>query len=281
MKDWIEKILSFLGDVIKFISPVLTFLLGIFYERMKLKKKSKNSEQIIYAKLTYFLATFISYSLKCYMFMFFRIISGLYWDISKMSKLESQRESIKDNPSYRSRIEAIEKGIKDLKEKIGELVISIPNNKKSIDERFNWIFALSKKYEKSFPKEIVEEIKDLQESIEDFCGKLEEFHKGLIDGEFVKHFWKKYRSVKPEIEDIYFDVEFSKSIIQTLTDLEDFDNELIKEVINILSEMARLSSKKSKYSYPYLCSDFIKEIKPLILKIDEILEKERARMSTF
>ena len=101
--------------------------------------------------------------------MFFRIISGLYWDISKMSKLESQRESIKDNPSYRSRIEAIEKGIKDLKEKIGELVISIPNNKKSIDERFNWIFALSKKYEKSFPKEIVEEIKDLQESIEGRC----------------------------------------------------------------------------------------------------------------
>jgi len=58
MKDWIEKILSFLGDVIKFISPVITFLLGIFYERIKLKKKSKNSKQIIYALYTQSLPTF-------------------------------------------------------------------------------------------------------------------------------------------------------------------------------------------------------------------------------
>jgi len=275
MKDWIENLYDFL---IKFLTSVITFLLDIFRERGKSKKKFENLKQIIYTKLTYFLAKFISYSLKCYMFMFFRIISGLYWNMSKMSKLESERESIKDNPSYRSRIEVIEKIIKDLEEKIGKLVISIPNGKKSIDEDFDWIFALSKKYEESFPKEIVKEIKDLQESIEDFYDKLEKFHKGLIDGEFVKHFWKKYRSIKPEIEDIYFDVEFSKLIIQTLTDLKDFDDELIKEVINILSEMGLLSSKKSKYSYPYLCSDFIKEIKPLILKIDEILEKERTNL---
>lgn len=275
MKDWIENVYDFL---IKFLTSVITFLLDIFRERGKSKKKFENLKQIIYTKLTYFLAKFISYSLKCYMFMFFRIISGLYWKVSKMSKLESQRESIKDNPSYRSRIEVIEKRIKDLEEKIGKLVISIPNDKKSIDEDFDWIFALSKKYEESFPKEIVKEIKDLKESIEDFCNKLEEFHKGLIDGGFVKHFWKKYRSIKPEIEDIYFNVECSELIIQTLTDLRDFDDELTKEVINILSEMALLSSKKSKYSYPYLCSDFIKEIKPLILKIDEILEKERTNL---
>jgi hypothetical protein len=66
----------------------------------------------------------------------------------------------------------------------------------------------------------------------------------------------------------------SKSITQSLIDLKDFDNGLTKEMINILGEMARLSNEKSKYSNPDFCIVFIKEIKPLILKIDKLLEKE-------
>jgi hypothetical protein len=272
MKDWIEKMLSFLGDVIKFVSPVITFLLGIFYERMKSKKKAKNLKQIILAKLIHFLATFILYSLKCYAQELVRKInsSRLSWDIFALEKQKRAKERLSNG----SNIKIVEETIKDLEKKIKGIVEFILYDKKSKDETFGWIFAISKKYEESFPKEIVKEIKDLQESIEDFYDKLEKFHKGLVGGEFVEHFQEKYRKVKPEIEDIYFDMEFSKLIIQTLTDLKDFDNELTKEVINILSEMARLSNKKSKYSDPDFCIEFIKEIKPLILKIDEILEKE-------
>jgi len=272
MKDLIEKMLSFLGDVIKFVSPVITFLLGIFYERMKSKKKAKNLKQIILAKLIHFLATFILYSLKCYAQELVRKINSnrLSWDIFALEKQKRAKERLSNG----SNIKIVEETIKDLEKKIKGIVEFILYDKKSKDETFGWIFAISKKYEESFPKEIVKEIKDLQESIEDFYDKLEKFHKGLVGGEFVEHFQGKYRKVKPEIEDIYFDMEFSKLIIQTLTDLKDFDNELTKEVINILSEMARLSNKKSKYSDPDFCIEFIKEIKPLILKIDEILEKE-------
>ena len=272
MKDWIEKMLSFLGDVIKFVSPVITFLLGIFYERMKSKKKAKNLKQIILAKLIHFLATFILYSLKCYAQELVRKINSnrLSWDIFALEKQKRAKERLSNG----SNIKIVEETIKDLEKKIKGIVEFILYDKKSKDETFGWIFAISKKYEESFPKEIVKEIKDLRESIEDFYDKLEKFHKGLVGGEFVEHFQGKYRKVKPEIEDIYFDMEFSKLIIQTLTDLKDFDNELTKEVINILSEMARLSNKKSKYSDPDFCIEFIKEIKPLILKIDEILEKE-------
>ena len=272
MKDWIEKMLSFLGDVIKFVSPVITFLLGIFYERMKSKKKAKNLKQIILAKLIHFLATFILYSLKCYAQELVRKINSnrLSWDIFALEKQKRAKERLSNG----SNIKIVEETIKDLEKKIKGIVEFILYDKKSKDETFGWIFAISKKYEESFPKEIVKEIKDLRESIEDFYDKLEKFHKGLVGGEFVEHFQEKYRKVKPEIEDIYFDMEFSKLIIQTLTDLKDFDNELTKEVINILSEMARLSNKKSKYSDPDFCIEFIKEIKPLILKIDEILEKE-------
>jgi len=271
MKDWVENVYDFL---IKFVSPVITFLLGIFYERMKLKKKSKNLKQIIFAELTQFLATFISYSLKCYMHRFVRSINVLSWDIFA---LENQKRA-KELPSNRSNIKTIEETIKDLEEKIGQRVIFIFNNKKSIDETFGWIFALSKKYEENFPKEIVKEIKDLQESIEDFYDKLEKFHEGLIDGEFVEDFLDKYRSIKPEASGIYFDMVLSKSITQSLIDLKDFDNGLTKEMTNILNQMTWLSSEKSKYSDPDSCIEFIEKIKPLIFKIDEVLEKERTNL---
>jgi hypothetical protein len=252
MKDWIEKILSFLGDVvIKFVSPVITFFLGIFYERMKLKKKAKNLKQIILAELIHFLATFILYSLKCYMYGLVRRINGILFASILYGGYE---EKLKKSAGF------------------------ILHDKKSKDETFGWVFALSKKYEESFPKEIVKEIKDIQESIEDFYDKLEKFHKGLIDGKFIEHLRKKYRSVKPEIEDIYFDMEFSKLIIQTLTDLKDYDHELTKEVINILSEIARLSNKKSNYVKPHSCTKFVEEVKSLAFKIDKLLEKERTNL---
>jgi hypothetical protein len=270
MKDWIEKMLSFLGDVIKFVSPVITFLLGVFYERMKLKKKSKNLKQIILAELTQFLATSISYSLKCYMYKFIKDVDKLY---SKIFGLENQKRA-KDHPSNRSIIKTIEETIIYLEKDVRQQVLLILNNKKFIDESLGWIFTLNKKYEENFPKEIVKEIKDLQESIEDFYDKLEKFHEGLIDGEFVEHFFNKYRNIKPEATGIYFDMVLSKSITQSLIDLKDFDNGLTKEMINILGEMARLSNEKSKYSNPDFCIVFIKEIKPLILKIDKLLEKE-------
>jgi uncharacterized membrane protein len=60
MKDWIEKVL------IGFVSSGIIFLLSIFYERMKSKKKAENSKKIILKELIYFLATSILYSLKCY-----------------------------------------------------------------------------------------------------------------------------------------------------------------------------------------------------------------------
>ncbi|MFZ8862921.1 MAG: hypothetical protein ACO2PP_20790 [Thermocrinis sp.] len=271
MKDWIEKMLSFLGDVIKFVSPVLTFLLGIFYERMKLKKKSKNLKQIIFEELTQFLATFISYSLKCYIR---RLINSIYGLESKIIALKHYK-SIKDEPFNRSRIKIIEERIRDLEKEIRQQIAPILNNRRQlIDETFGWIFALNKKYEENFSEKIVKEIKDLQESIKDFYDKLEKFHEGLIDGEFIRHFLNKYRSIEPEVTGIYFDMVLSKSITQSLIDLKDFDNGLTKEIINILSEMARLSNEKSKYSNPDFCIVFIKKIKPLIFKIDEILEKE-------
>jgi flagellar biosynthesis regulator FlaF len=273
MKDWIEKMLSFLGDVIKFISPVITFFLGIFYERMKLKKKVKNLKQIILKELLYFLATSILYSLKCYMHSkFVGSIEFLYWDISA---LESKRKKIKDEAFDRRRIETIERKIKDLEEKIERKVISILNNRKSIEELFGWIFALSKKYEESFPKEIVKYIKDLQDSIEDFYDKLEKFHKGLIDGEFVSHFREKYRSIKPEIEDIYFDMKLTN---QNLTDIKCFDKELTKEITEILNSITRLSNKKSNYVKPHSCTEFVEEVKSLVFKIDKLLEKERVNL---
>jgi hypothetical protein len=274
MKDWIEKILSFLGDVvIKFVSPVLTFLLGIICERMKSKKKSKNLKQIIFAELTQFLATFISYSLKCYIRGLINSLYGLEIKIIALKRYKS----IKDEPFNRSRIKIIEEKIRDLEKEIRQQIAPILNNRRQlIDETFGWIFALNKKYEEIFSEKIkiVKEIKDLQESIEDFYNKLEKFHEGLIDGEFIMHFLNKYRSIEPEVTGIYFDMVLSKSITQNLTYLEDFDNGLVKELSNILSELALLDSKKSKYSYPDFCIQFIKEIKPLILKIDEILEKE-------
>ncbi len=273
MNDWIEKILSFLGDVIKFVSPVITFLLGVFYERMKLKKKSKNLKQIILAELTQFLATFISYSLKCYIR---GLINSLYGLDSKILVLKYYK-SIKDKPLNRDHIKIIEEKIRNLEEEIRQYIAFIFNNRKQfIDETFDWIFALNKKYEENFSEKIkiVKEIKDLQESIEDFHDKLERFYEGLIGGEFIEHFLNKYRSIEPEVTGIYFDMLLSKSITQNLTYLEDLDNGLVKELINILSELALLGSKKSKYSDPDFCIKFIKEIKPLILKIDEILEKE-------
>jgi hypothetical protein len=184
-------------------------------------------------------------------------------------------ESIKDEPFNRSHIKIIEERIRDLEKEIRQQIAPILNTRRQfIDETFGWIFALNKKYEENFSEKIVKEIKDLQESIEDFYDKLEKFHEGLIDGEFIRHFWNKYRSIEPEVTGIYFDMVLSKSITQSLTDLKDFDNGLVKELINILSELALLGSKKSKYSYPGFCIEFIKEIKPLIFKIGEILEKE-------
>jgi hypothetical protein len=263
--------LSFLGDVIKFVSPVITFLLGIFYERMKLKKKAKNLKQIILAELTQFLATFISYSLKCYIR---RLINSIYGLDSKIVALKHYK-SIKDEPFNRSHIKIIEERIRELEKEIRQQIAPILNNRRQfIDETFGWIFALNKKYEENFSEKIVKEIKDLQESIEDFYDKLEKFHEGLIDGEFIRHFRDKHRSIEPEVTGIYFDMVLSKSITQSLTDLKDFDSGLTKELINILSELALLGSKKSKYSYPDFCIEFIKEIKPIIFKIDEILEKE-------
>jgi len=274
MKDWIEKVSDFL-DVIKVLSPtpLVLFLLSKLCERMKLKKKSENLKQIILEELIHFLATSISYSLKCYMHSrFVGSIGYLYWDISD---LESKRKKIKDKAFDRRRIEAIERKIKDLEEKIERKVISILNNRKSIEELFDWIFALSKKYEESFPKEIVKYIKDLQDSIEDFYDKLEKFHEGLVDGKFVRHFWEKYRSIKPEIEDIYFDMKLTT---QSLTDIKGFDKELTKEVIEILNGITRLSNKKSNYVKPHSCTEFVEEVKPLIFKIDKLLEKERTNL---
>ncbi len=264
MKDWIEKVL------IGVVSSAIIFVLSILYERIKLKKKSENSKQIILKELIYFLATSILYSLKCYMHSkFVGSIGSLYWDISA---LESKRKEIKYEAFDRGRIEAIERKIKDLEEKIERKVISILNDRKSIEELFDWIFALSKKYEESFPKEIVKYIKDLQDSIEDFYDKLEKFHEGLIDGEFVSHFREKYRSIKPEIEDIYFDMKLTN---QNLTDIKGFDKELTKEVTEILNGITRLSNKKSNYVKPHSCTKFVEEVKPLIFKIDKLLEKER------
>jgi len=273
MKDWIEKMLSFLGDAIKFISPVITFLLGVFYERMKSKKKAKNLKQIILTELTQFLATFISYSLRCYIR---RLINSLYGLDSKIIVLKYYK-SIKDEPFNRGHIKIIEEKIRNLEKEIRQQIEHIFNNRRQlIYETFGWIFALNRKYEENFSEKIkiVKEIKDLQKSIEDFHDKLERFYEGLIGGEFLEHFLNKYRSIEPEVKSIYFDMLLSKSITQNLTYLEDLDNELAKELINILSELALLDSKKSKYSYPDFCIEFIKEIKPLILKIDEILEKE-------
>jgi len=270
MKDWIEKVLSFLG----FVSSVIIFLLNIIYERMKLKKKSKNLKQIIFAELTQFLATFISYSLKCYIRGLINSINSIYGLESKIIALKYYK-SIKDEPFNRSRIKIIEEKIKALEKEIRQQIAPILNNRRQlIDETFGWIFALNKKYEENFSEKIVKEIKDLQESIEDFYDKLEKFHEGLIDGEFIRHFLNKYRSIEPEVTGIYFDMVLSKSITQSLIDLKDFDNGLTKEMINILGEMARLSNEKSKYSNPDFCIVFIKKIKPLIFKIDEILEKE-------
>jgi len=273
MKDWIEKMLSFLGDVIKFVSPmIITFLLGIFYERLKLKKKAKNLKQIIFAELTQFLATFISYSLKCYIRRI--IINSIYGLEIKIIVLKRYK-SIKDEPFNRNHIKIIEERIRDLEKEIRQQIAPILNNRRRfIDETFGWIFALNKKYEGNFSEKIVKEIKDLQESIEDFYDKLEKFHEGLIDGEFIRHFLNKYRSIEPKVTGIYFDMVLSKSITQSLIDLKDFDNGLTKEMINILGEMARLSNEKSKYSDPDFCIVFIEKIKPLIFKIDEILEKE-------
>jgi len=270
MKDWIEKVLSFLG----FVSSVIIFLLNIIYERMKLKKKSKNLKQIIFAELTQFLATFISYSLKCYIRGLINSINSIYGLESKIIALKYYK-SIKDEPFNRSRIKIIEEKIKALEKEIRQQIAPILNNRRQlIDETFGWIFALNKKYEENFSEKMLKEIKDLQESIEDFYDKLEKFHEGLIDGEFIRHFLNKYRSIEPEVTGIYFDMVLSKSITQSLIDLKDFDNVLTKEMINILGEMARLSNEKSKYSNPDFCIVFIKKIKPLIFKIDEILEKE-------
>ncbi len=271
MKDWIEKVLSFLC----FVSPVIIFVLSIIYERMKLKGKAKNSKQIILKELIYFLATSVLYSLKCYMrSKFVGSIGSLYWDISA---LESKRKKIKYKAFDRDRIEVIERKVKDLEEKIKRKVISILNNRKSIEELFDWIFALSKKYEEGFPEEIVKYIKDLQDSIEDFYDKLEKFHEGLIDGEFVSHFREKYRSIKPEIEDIYFDMKLTN---QNLTYIKDFDKELTKEVTEILNGITRLSNKKSNYVEPHSCTEFVEEVKPLIFKIDKLLGKERTNLQT-
>jgi hypothetical protein len=267
MKDWIEKVL------IGFVSSGIIFLLSIFYERMKSKKKAENSKKIILKELIYFLATSILYSLKCYMHSkFVGSIEFLYWNISA---LESKRKKIKYEAFDRGRIEAIERKIKDLEEKIERKVISILSNRKSIEELFEWIFALSKKYEESFPEEIVKYIKDLQDSMEGFYDKLEKFHEGLINGEFFSHFREKYRSIKPEIEDIYFDMKLTN---QNLTDIKCFDKELTKEVTEILNGITRLNNKKSNYVKPHSCIEFVEEVKPLIFKIDKLLEKERTNL---
>jgi len=138
MNDWIEKMLSFLGDVIKFLSPVLTFFLGIFYERMKLKKKAKNLKQIILAELTQFLATFISYSLKCYIRGLINSLYGLEIKIIALKRYKS----IKDETFNRSRIKIIEEKIRDLEKEIRQQIAPILNNRRQlIGETFGWIFA--------------------------------------------------------------------------------------------------------------------------------------------
>jgi len=291
MKDWIEKILSFLGDVLKFVSPVITFLLGIFYERMKSKKKAKNLKKIIFAGLTQFLATAVSYSLKCYVFEFCERLNQLSISIGTLGyQLESLKRvkdypfNISSNRDIIKTIKIIEERIIDLKKQIRYQVEPIlSNRKKLMDDTLGWIFALNNKYEKDFPEQIVKKVKEIQELLENFHNKLEELYnkleelpEKLIDVKFFDDFWRKWCGIKPEVADISF--ELLKSITQSLTELEDFDNEFHKETINILSYMERLSNKKSNYLKPHSCTAFVEEVKPLIFKIDKLLEKERTNL---
>ncbi len=289
MKDWIEKVL------IGFVSSVIIFVLSILYERIKLKKKAKNLKKIILAELTQFLATAISYSLKCYVFEFCERLNQLSISIGALRYQLESLKRVKDYPfnisssraSSRDIIRTIkitEERIIGLKKQIRYQVEPIlSNRKKLMDETLGWIFALNNKYEKDFPEQIVKKIKEIQESLENFYDKLEELYNKLeelpekvIDIKFFDDFWDKLYGIKPEVADISF--ELLKSITQSLTELEDFDNEFHKEIINILSDMERLSNKKSNYVKPHSCTKFVEEIKPLVFKIDKLLEKERTNL---
>ncbi len=285
MKDWIEKVL------IGVVSSAIIFVLSIIYERMKLKKKAKNLKKIILAELTQFLATAISYSLKCYVFEFCERLNQLSISIGALGYQLESLKRVKDYPFNISSSRDIIKTIKIIEERIIDLKKQIryqveyilSNRKKLMDETLGWIFALNNKYKKDFPEQTVKKIKEIQESLEKFYDKLEELYnkleelpEKLIDVKFFDDFWRKWYSIKPEVADISF--ELLKSITQSLTELEDFDNEFHKEIINILSDMERLSNKKSNYVKPHSCTKFVEEVKPLILKIDKLLEKERTNL---
>ncbi len=291
MKNWVEKVSDFL-DVIKVLSPIscVFFLLNKYCEKRKSEKKAENLKKIIFEGLTQFLSASISYSLKCYLFKFCERLDQLRISIGALGYQLESLEEVKNDPFYipsdRDIIETIkriEERMIELKKQIKYQAEPILSNRKSfMDETFKWIFALNNKYEKDFPEEIVRNIKEIQESLENFYNKLEELYnkleelpEGSIDIEFFDDFWEKWYSNKPEVADIPF--KLLEQISQKLTELEDFDNEFHKEIINILSDMERLSNKKSNYVKPRSCTKFVEEVKPLIFKIDKLLEKERTK----
>jgi hypothetical protein len=290
MKDWIEKVFDFLVDVIKFLSPVsfVLFLLNKYYEKRKSEKKAKNLKKIIFTGLKQFLSASILYSLKCYMFEFYERkiyqlpIDALGYQLESLKRVKDYPFNISYNRYIIMTIKTIEERIEELKKQIkyqAEPILS--NRKRFMDETLGWIFALNNKYEKDFPEQVVRNI--IQESLENFYNKLEELYnkleelpEGSIDVKFFDDFRRKWCSIKPEVADIPFNL--LKSITQSLTELEDFDSEFHKEVINILSDMEKLSNKKSKYSNPNFCIEFVKEVKSLVFKIDKLLEKERTNL---
>jgi prefoldin subunit 5 len=292
MKDWIEKVFDFLVDVIKFLSPVsfVLFLLNKYCEKRKTEKKAENLKKIIFEELTQFLSASISYSLKCYMFEFCERkiyllpIYALGYQLESLKRVKNHPFYIPSNRDIIETIKRIEERIMELKKQIKYLAEPILSNRKRfMDETLGWIFALNNKYEKDFPEQIVKNIKEIQESLENFYNRLEELYnkleelpEGVIDVEFFDDFRRKWCSIKPEVADIPF--KLLESITQKLTELEDFDNEFHKEVIDILSDVEKLSNKKSKYSNPSFCIGFVEEVKSLVFKIDKLLEKERANL---
>ena len=264
MKDWIEKVFDFLVDVIKFLSPVpfVLFLLNKYYEKRKSEKKAKNLKKIIFTGLKQFLAKAISYSLKCYMFEFCerRIyplpIDALGLQLENRKRVKNHPFNMPSNRDIIETIKIIEERIIELKKQVRYLAEPILSNRKRfMDETLGWIFALNNKYEKDFPEQIVRNIKEIQESLENFYNKLEELYnkleelpEGSIDVKFFDDFRRKWCGIKPEVADI--PSKLLEPITQRLTELEDFDNEFHKEVINILSDVEKLSDKKIKIFKP-------------------------------
>ncbi len=291
MKNLVEKVSDFL-DVIKVLSPIsfVLFLLNKYCEKRKSEKKAENLKKIIFEGLIQFLSASISYSLKCHMFEFCekRIhllpIGALGYQLESLKRVKNHPLYIPSNRDIIETIKRIEETIIELKKQIKYQAEPILSNRKSfMDETLEWIFTLNNKYEKDFPEEIVRNIKEIQESLENFYNKLEELYnkleelpEGSIDVKFFDDFKRKWCNIKPEVADIPF--KLLEPITQKLTELEDFDNEFHKEVINILSDVEKLSNKKSKYSNPDFCIKFVEEIKPLIFKIDKLLEKERTNL---